>query len=75
MQLELFALPPTAAAPRLPERDQDFYLFRDRTSKLPWRWEGTRRFIGRKSERFFKTQEQATADAQKQLRTKQESRK
>lgn len=68
MQLELFALPAPTAPPLLPERDQDFYLFRDRTAKLPWRWEGTRRFIGRKSARFFKTQELATADAQKQLK-------
>lgn len=68
MQLELFNLPPTTTAPRLPERDEDFYLFRDHLAKLPWRWEGTRRFIGRKSERHFKTQEQAVKDAQKQLK-------
>ncbi len=68
MQLELFTLSPATTALPMAERDEDFYLFRDRLAKLPWRWEGTRRFIGRKSERFFKTQELATADAQKQLK-------
>lgn len=68
MQLEIFTLPPATTVPPMPERDEDFYLFRNLKAKLPWRWEGTRRFIGRKSERNFKTQEQATADAQKQLK-------
>lgn len=40
-----------------PVQDKDFYLFRDRTAPLPWRWEA----------KTFFTQEQAIADFEKQL--------
>ncbi len=48
-------------------QDDDFYLFRNRTARQPWRWEGTGRYEGTYSERNFTTQEQAIADAQTKL--------
>lgn len=52
----------------LPVRDQDFLLFRQRGSREPWRWEGIREYSGAYSERNFRTEEQAIADAQSKLK-------
>ncbi|PZO13484.1 MAG: hypothetical protein DCF25_16035 [Leptolyngbya foveolarum] len=50
-----------------PVQDKDFYLFRDRTARLPWRWKGARQHVGKRSAKTFSTQEKAIADAEKQL--------
>ena len=50
-----------------PVQDEDFYLFRSRTARLPWRWEGTGRHVGQCSPRNFATQAQAIENAQSQL--------
>lgn len=58
----------TSEAPNnQPVQDKDFYLFRSRTARQPWRWEGRGRYEGTYSERNFVTQEEAIADAEQQL--------
>lgn len=57
-------------APHPPERDTDFYLFRNLKEKWPWRWEGTGSYADRKSDRAFKTERLAMIDAQKALKEK-----
>ena len=51
----------------LAERDKDFYLFRQRGSRTPWRWEGTGRYANRKSKTTFKSEADAIAHAQQHL--------
>jgi len=50
-----------------PVRDKDFYLFRSRTARLPWRWESTGRHVGQSSPHNFATQAEAIENAQSQL--------
>ena len=51
----------------MPVRDRDFTLFRNRTARLPWRWEGTGRYEGQQSPRHFSTQAEAVQNAQSVL--------
>ena len=60
-------LKPEAASETVSERDQDFLLFQQRGSREPWRWEGIGGHAGAYSERNFRTEEQAIADAQSKL--------
>ena len=48
-------------------QDKDFYLFRSRTARLPWRWEGTGRYVGQRSPHNFATPAEAIENAQSQL--------
>ena len=56
-----------AALNGTPVQDKDFYLFRSRTARLSWRWDGTGRYVGQRSPHNFATPAEAIENAQSQL--------